>query len=183
MTDRRAEQPRPAGRKRTRPARQTRPAESRRRQSWSGWGEGEVAEKDRVGVFLDDVTYTFADVSVLSIPILSVLLMAEASEWFGLKAFALVAWLTMVGGAALIRGGWVTPLATDAPGWVAMTPWLIALRLGYYNGTLALAAYGGRALGSAWSPLAGTAFAFLVGALSVAVFPRVAESFYDVVAA
>ena len=139
-------------------------------------------EKDGVGVFLDDVTYAFADVSVLSIPVLYALLVGAGTAWFGPKAFALVAWLTMVAGAALIRGGWVTPLATDAPGWVAVTPWLVVLRLVYYNGTLALAAYGGRALGAAWSPAAAAVGAFLVGGFSVAVFPRVAESFYGVVA-
>ncbi|MFC7080049.1 hypothetical protein [Halorussus caseinilyticus] len=181
MADRRVEPTHSADRDQSHPARQTRAAESRRRQSWSGWGEGRVTEKDGVGVFLDDVTYAFADISVLSLPVLSVLLMAETSEWFGLKAFALVAWATMVVCAALIRGGWVTPPATDAPGWVAMTPLLVALRLGYYNGTLALAAYGGRALGRSGSPLAGGAFALLAGALSVALFPRVAESFYGVV--
>lgn len=164
-----------------RPARQTRAATSRRRQSWSGWGEGRVDEKDGVGVFLDDVAYAFADVSVPSLPVLYGLLAGAGADWFGLKAFALVAWLTMVVGAALIRGGWVAPLATDAPGWVAVTPWLVALRLGYYNATLAAAAYGGRAVAAAWSPVAAAVGALLVGALSVALFPRVAESFYGVV--
>ncbi|WP_435174310.1 hypothetical protein [Halorussus sp. AFM4] len=165
-----------------RPARQTRAATSRRRQSWSGWGEGRVEEKDGVGVFLDDVTYAFADVSVPSIPVLYALLVGEGTAWFGLKAFALVAWLTMVAGAALVRGGWVAPPATDAPGWVAVTPWLVALRVVYYNATLALAAYGGRALAAAWSPVAAVVLALLVGAVSVALFPRIAESFYAVVA-
>ncbi|NHN59123.1 MULTISPECIES: hypothetical protein [Halorussus] len=165
-----------------RPARQTRAATSRRRRSWSGWGEGRVDEKDGVGVFLDDVAYAFADVSVPSIPVLYGLLVGAGTDWFGLKAFALVAWLTMVAGAALVRGGWVTPLATDAPGWVAVTPWLVALRLVYYNATLAVAAYGGRGVAAAWSPVAAAVGAFFVGALSVALFPRVAESFYGVVA-
>jgi hypothetical protein len=164
-----------------RPARQTRAATSRRRQSWSGWGEGQVDEKDAVGVFLDDVTYAFADVSVPSIPFLWHVMMADGGAWFGLKAFSLVAWLTMVAGAALIRGGWVRPLATDTPGWVALTPWLVALRLGYFNGTLALSAFGGREIAASVSPLAGGGFALLVGALSVALFPRVAESFYATV--
>lgn len=163
------------------PARQTRPATSRRRQSWYGLGERQVAEKDGVGVFLDDVAYAFADVSVSSLPVLFALLLTETNEWFGAKTFALVAWLTMVAGAALIRGGWVTPLATDAPGWVALTPWLVVLRLGYLGGALALAAYGGRAVGAV-SPVVGGAFALLVGALSVALFPRFAEWFYAVVA-
>jgi hypothetical protein len=165
-----------------RPARQTRPANSRRRESWSGWGERSPDEKDAVGVFLDDVTYAFADVSVLSIPVLYYLLVTEGTEYFGVKAAALVAWLTMVVGAALIRGGWVTPLATDVPGWVAMTPWLVALRLVYYNATLALAAYGGAWVGDLWSsPVASLGVAFVVGALSVGVFPRLAEAFYGVV--
>ncbi|WP_135825992.1 hypothetical protein [Halorussus ruber] len=163
-------------------ARQTRPATSRRRQSWSGWGEGRVDEKDGVGVFLDDVTYAFADISVLSIPVLFHLMTSATNAWFGLKFGALVAWLTMVVGAALLRGGWVTPLATDEPGWVAMTPSLVLLRLGYYNAVLALAAYGGRALSEAVSPVASVAFALLVGALSVGVFPRLADGFYGVVA-
>ncbi|WP_276301507.1 hypothetical protein [Halorussus lipolyticus] len=163
-------------------ARQTKPATSRRRQSWSGWGEARVDEKDRIGVFLDDVTYAFADVSVLSIPILFHLLTVATNSWFGLKFGALVAWLTMVLGAAVFRGGWITPLATDEPGWVAMTPWLVVLRLGYYNGALALAAYGGRALSEAVSPAASVGFALVVGALAVGVFPRIADGFYEDVA-
>ncbi|WP_135852519.1 hypothetical protein [Halorussus salinus] len=173
-----------------RPARQTRAATSRRRQSWSGWGEGSVDEKDGVGVFLDDVTYVFADVSVFGLPLLAVVLVSGGNEWVGLKTAALVAWLTTVGVGAVIRGGWVTPLATDAPGWVAVTPWLVVLRVLYYNAALALAAYGGRALGvsvassvtgSPWPSLATVGFALLVGALAAALFPRVAESFHAVV--
>jgi len=151
-----------------------------------------VDEKDGVGVFLDDVAYVFADVSVLGLPTLSLVLLAGANRWAGLKTAALVAWLTMVAVGALIRGGWVTPPATDAPGWVAMTPWLVALRVGYYNAALALAAYGGRALGVAfsespsvgppWSVAATAGFAFAVGALAAALFPRIADSFYAVVA-
>lgn len=163
-------------------ARQKRAATSRRRQSWSGWGEAETAEKDGVGVFLDDLTYTFAEISALSIPVLFFLLTGATNAWFGRKTAALVAWLTMVLGAALVRGGWVTPLATDEPGWVAVTPWLVALRVGYYNATLALAAYGGRALSEASSPVASVGFAFLVGALAVGVFPRIADGFYGIVA-
>ncbi|UPW00381.1 hypothetical protein M0R88_17980 [Halorussus gelatinilyticus] len=172
-----------------RPARQIRAATSRRRQSWSGWAEGSVDEKDGVGVFLDDVTYVFADVSVFGLPVLWLVLVTGTNEWAGLKTGALVAWLTTVAAGALIRGGWVTPLATDAPGWVAVTPWLVALRVAYYNAALALAAYGGRALGEAssvvgpqWPSLATVGAAFVVGALAAALFPRVAESFYGIVA-
>lgn len=139
-------------------------------------------EKDSVGVFLDDVAYTFADISALSIPVLFHLVTTATNARFGLKFAALVAWMTMVGGAALVRGGWITPIATDEPGWVAMTPWLVVLRIGYYNGVLALAAYGGRTLSEAVSPVASVGFALLVGALAVGVLPRIADWFYGLVA-
>jgi hypothetical protein len=141
-------------------------------------------------VFLDDVTYVFADVSMLGFPLLWFVLVAGTNEWVGLKTATLFAWLTTVAVGALIRGGWVAPPATDAPGWVAMTPWLVALRVVYYNATLGLAACGGRALGGILSSLAGSSpltslttvgFAFAVGALSAALFPRIAESFYGFV--
>lgn len=181
---RQADDVRPSGR--DRPARQTRQATSRRRQSWSGWGEGGVAEKDAVGVFLDDVTYVFADISVLGLPFLYALLVGAANEWVGLKTPALVGWMTMVVGAALIRGGWVAPPATDALGWVALKPWLVAFRLVYYNAALALATFGGRtaevASAGTVSALASIVVAFGVGALAVGAFPRLAESFYAVVA-
>lgn len=164
------------------PVRQTREATSRRRESWSGFGERNVAEKDGVGVFLDDVVYVFADISVLSLPTLAVVMHTTPRHWFGVKGAALVAWLTMVATGALIRGGWVTPLATDALGWVTLTPWLIPFRLVYFNATLALAAFGGRAAEGAVSPVASLAFALVVGALGIGLFPRLAESFYEVVA-
>ena len=189
---------------RGRPARQTRQATSRRRQSWSGWGEGGVAEKDGVGVFLDDVAYVFADISAFGLPFLYALLVGAtdawfpgaANEWIGLKTPALVGWLTMVVAAALIRGGWVAPLATDALGWVALTPWLVAFRLGYFNAALALATFAGRAVevtAASFAPEAGPpagtisavasiGVACAVGALAAGAFPRLAESFYAVVA-
>ena len=191
MGDRRAERDRPtdgrperdrsrSGRK-SNPARQTEAARSNRRGSWYGHGQRTTAEKDPVGVFLDDVTYAFADVSFLSAPTLVFAWLTPQSQWFGHKGVLLVAWMTMVFGAALIRGGWVRPPATDADGWVALTPWLVALRLGYYNAVLMAAMLGGSAVEAAVSPLASAAFALAVGALAVGFFPRVAEAFYGVV--
>jgi len=180
----------------SRPARQTEAARSRRRTSWHGHGERTATEKDAVGAFLDDVAYAFADVSFLSAPALSAVLLSTPEQWFGVEGATLVAWTAMVVGAALIRGGWVTPLATDARGWVAITPWLVALRLVYYNAALASAALGGSAAEAALSPAAATGgppefdatavaasalVALLVGALAVGLFPRVADSFYAVV--
>ncbi|WP_158056942.1 hypothetical protein [Halorussus halophilus] len=164
-----------------RPSRQTRPAQNRRRQSWHGMGEATSSEKDSFGVFLDDIAYVFADVSLLALPTLWWALTSADLDWFGVKATTFVAWLTMVLGGALIRGGWVAPLWTEVRGWVSMTPWLILFRVVYYNATLALAAFGGASL-TAWSPLLAVGFAFGVGALSVGAFPRLAESFYGVVA-
>lgn len=164
-----------------RPARQTEAAQSRRRGAWYGHGQRTVAEKDPFGLFLDDAAYVFADISLLSVPVLSAVMLTAQRQWFGVKGVALVAWVTMVVVAALIRGGWVRPLATDAPGWVSMTPWLVLLRLGYYNAILALAVFGGSAAEAAVSPFASVAFAFAVGALGIGLFPRLAESFYAVV--
>lgn len=186
MADQRASQSGPATEirraKERRPARQTEVAESHRRESWSGFGERNVTEKDGVGVFLDDVTYVFADISILSIPVLGVVMSTPPRHWFGVKGAALVAWLTMVATGALVRGGWVKPLASDVRGWVSMTPWLILFRLGYYNAVLALASFGGRAAEGAVSPVASLAFALVVGSLGIGLFPRLAESFYGVVA-
>lgn len=138
-------------------------------------------EKDGVGVLLDDVGYAFAEVSVFSIPVLYYVMVTEAAAWYGVKTGALVGWLAMVGVAAVVRGGWVTPPATDAPGWVSLTPWLVALRVPYYNGALALAAYGASEVASLGSPLASVGLALAVGALATALFPRVAETFYRAV--
>ena len=141
-----------------------------------------MAERDSVGLFLDDVAYVFADVSVFAIPVLYAVLVGTGIEWYGAKSSTMVAWLTMVGGGALVRGGWVTPLATDVPGWVSMTLRLAVLRLVYFNATLAAAVYGGLAIVSLGSPLASVPFAFAVGALSVGLFPRTAEAYCRYVA-
>jgi hypothetical protein len=161
-----------------RPARQTERARDRRRRTWDGDSLGSMVEKDRLGVLLDDAGYVFADVSVFSIPVLAVVLVTEPATWYGVKTGALVAWLAMVAVGAVIRGGWVTPPATDAPGWVSLAPRLLALRLGYYNGTLALGAYGASAIASAGSPIASLGAALAVGALAAGCFPRLAESCY-----
>lgn len=171
MSDRR-------GRHADRPGRQTEAAESSRRRSWDGNSLGSVTEKDPVGLLLDDAAYVFADVSIFAIPVLYTVMMTSPARWYGTKASALVAWAVMVGLGTLIRSGWVHPLGTDVRGWVSMTPWLVAFRLVYFNAALAAAAYGGEAVAQFGSPAGSLAVAVAVGALSVAVFPRLAESFY-----
>jgi len=164
-----------------RPARQTERARDRRRRTWDGDSLGSMTEKDSVGVLLDDAGYVFADVSTFSIPVLAAVLVTEPATWYGVKTGALVAWLAMVAVGTAIRGGWVTPPATDAPGWVSLAPRLLAFRLGYYNAALALGAYGASAVASLGYPLASLGVALGVGALAAGFFPRLAESFYGLV--
>lgn len=161
------------------PGRNTKPAQSRKRRSWAA-GDGSITtvEKDGFGVWIDDIVYAFADISVPSIPILYIVLTTAGIEFFGVKNAAMIVWMTMVVGAGTIRGGWVTPLATDVRGWVSITPSLILLRLLYYNIVIALATYGGGTVGTTLSlPLVSIAFAFITGVIGVGIFPRVAEEY------
>ena len=163
------------------PGRQTKIARDRRRRSWDGNSFGAMTEKDTVGLLLDDIAYVFADVSVFAIPVLYWVLVGTGIEWYGAKSSAMVAWLTMVVGGALIRGGWVTPLVTDVPGWVSLTLRLVLFRLVYFNAALGTAVYGGMVIVSAGPPIASVPFAFAVGALAVGLFPRTAEAYCRVV--
>ena len=161
------------------PGRDTRHASSNRRRTWYGHGQSASVEKDSFGRWLDDVAYAFAEISLLGLPVLWAVLTAEDLAVFGLKAAALVAWLTIVVSAATIRGGWVTPLATNVPGWVTLSPSLVALRLAYYNAALGLASYGGVWVArTAGVELASVAVSFLVGVLAAGAFPRLAEDYY-----
>lgn len=161
------------------PGRDTRHAQSDRRRGWYGIGQSASMKKSGFGRWLDDVAYAFAEISLLGLPALWVVLMATDLDPFGLKAAALVAWMAMVATAATIRGGWVTPLGTDVPGWVTLSPPLIFLRLVYYNAALALATFGGVwVAGIVGIDIASIAFALLVAILSAAAFPRLAEVFY-----
>ncbi|WP_224335225.1 hypothetical protein [Haloprofundus halobius] len=158
------------------PGRATKTAESRQRWGWSGHGVGARVEKDAVGLFLDDIAYAFADISVSALPVILAVYLGGDIRFFGARTATLVAWLTMVVVAAVVRGGWVTPLGSDVPGWVTLAPSLLVLRLVYFNAALALAGYGGAAIaGDLALPLESVVFAVVVGALSVALFPRLAE--------
>ncbi|GAA0245923.1 hypothetical protein ACFFQF_05065 [Haladaptatus pallidirubidus] len=161
------------------PARDTKKARNSRRGTWYGHGQTTTVEKDGVGRFIDDVVYTFADVSLVSMPLLVFVAISANTTHFGVKNSAMIAWVTMVVGAAMIRGGWVMPLGTDVPGWVSLSPSLVLLRLCYYNLALALAAYGGGAIAETLSlPLISVLFTFLFAAIAIGVFPRVADEFY-----
>jgi len=165
------------------PGRRTKAADSTRRSSWYGLGTRHYADKDRFGRFLDDLVFTFADVSVFAIPSLVVVAGSVDRRPFGLKATAFVAWLTMVTTAALLRGGWLRPLGTAVRGWVSWTPAMLLLRLAYYNAVLTLATVGGVALAVlSGTPVVAGGFAVVVGAGSIMAFPRSAELVADTVA-
>ncbi|WP_101297413.1 hypothetical protein [Halegenticoccus soli] len=163
------------------PSRQTKAAQSRRRWTWSGLGEGAQAEKDGFGLFIDDVVFVFAEISVLSLPVLYAVMVTEPQSYFGAKTSALVAWMTMVAVGALIRGGWVTPLGSDVPGWVSLTPSLILLRFAYYNLLLGGVAYGGAALALEQSPLGSIVFAVVGSSVAIGAFPAVADAYFRAV--
>lgn len=156
------------------PGRNTKAAESSRRWTWGGHGTGGFTEKDSYGRFIDDVVFVFAELSVLSLPALYHVLTTTGISYGGIKGSTMIAWMAMVLVGALLRGGWLKPLGSDVRGWVSLTPELVAFRLGYYNLVLLVAGYGGGFLGSV-TPLLSASFSLLVGAVGIAVFPRLAE--------
>lgn len=159
------------------PGREPGPATTRVRRSWYGHGTLARVEKGPVNTFLHDVTYTFADVSMFGLPALFVVLLSASDAGFGAVSTTMVAWVTVAVVAAAIRGGWITPLATDTPGWVSMTWTLAGLRLLYYNVTILVAAYGSVALATALErPAASLGIAFVIATLATVAFPRLAES-------
>lgn len=90
---------------------------------------------------------------------------------------AIVAWMTMVSVVTLIHTGLIQPLATDALGWVTLTPTLIGLRFVYYNLTLLAATYGSLAFGAfVGSPLLALGAVGVVSAVPMLAFPRLAET-------
>ena len=164
------------------PTRQTRAATERRRWAWHGLGTSARADKDGVGLFLDDAAYAFAEISALGLPALYAVMMGAELAYFGAKAGLLAAWMAMVLAATLIRGGWVTPLATDVPGWVSLKPSLVALRLVHYNAVMGAAAYLGGAFAAAGFPALSLVVPAVVGAGAVGLFPAAADRAYELVA-
>ena len=161
------------------PGRQTDVATSSTRRTWYGYGELARVEKSGFGRFLHDCSYVFGDVSFPLLPMLLVVMATPGRSGYGPTGAALVAWTTLVLVGTAIRGGWIVPLATTTPGWVAFKPVLVLLRIGYFNLTMAVAVFGGVAVASAVgvAPLS-LAFAAFVSALSALAFPRVGESVY-----
>lgn len=157
------------------PGREIDAADSNERRIWYGYGTLARAEKDPIGMFLQDVIRIYGEITVLSLPVLIVVMVLPAGSGDA-TATALLAWILMTLVGTLIRGGWIRPLATDTPGWVTLAPWLLVLRVGYFNATFALAAFGGTIVGAAvgWPPV-GLLWAAAVAIVSMLCFPRVAE--------
>ncbi|AGB39560.1 hypothetical protein [Natronococcus occultus] len=158
------------------PGRRTRPAETRTRRSWYGYGKLATVEKSRFGCFLHDVTSIFGEVSILGLPALLLVAMTDPASGAVVTGAALVAWIVMVIVGALVRGGWIRPLGTETLGWVTLSAALIGLRLGYYNAVLLLGGYGGAllgtVLGTTWiAPVAAAA----IGAGAMLAFPALGE--------
>ncbi len=161
------------------PGRQTEPAYSSTRRTWYGYGSLARVEKSGFGRVLHDSSTLFGDISILSLPVLFVLMAAPGTGIYDATAAGFLAWMTMIAVGTAIRGGWIKPLATDTLGWVSITPSLLVLRLVYYNVVLAVAAFGGSALATATGigPLS-LIFALLTAIVSTLCFPRLAESTY-----
>ena len=161
------------------PGRDTRSATSRQRQTSYGWGKRTLKETDALGCLLHDAAYVLGDVSVAALPVLLYTTVMTEIGHFNAGSAMFVAWLATVAVGAVIRGGWVLPLATEVPGWVSMTPALFAVRIVYFNCALAAAAFGGAALATAVGvPPASMVLAVLVAAVATMLFPAVAEAFY-----
>ncbi len=137
------------------------------------------AEKNGFGRFLHDVTYVFADVFFLSMPVLAYVGTTDSIEGIGATHATIYGLLAMIVTATLIRGGWIRPLATETLGWVSLRPSLIALRVLYYNLVLVVAVYGGLAVAKAIGVgIVAVGIAAIVGAVSILSFPRLCDEFF-----
>lgn len=161
------------------PGRDTRPAYSSERRTWYGHGTLTRAEKPPVRRYFHDVTFVFADLSLMGLPAILLAFLFPDPSVYGVASAMLVAWMTMTAIAAGIRGGWVRPLGTEVRGWVSLSPSLILLRLFYYNLVLGSIAFGSpwiaRTMG--FEPLS-LVLALVVSGVAVLVFPRVGEDLY-----
>lgn len=133
-------------------------------------------------MFLDDVVYVFADISLGSLPVLFLVMVGESPGRYGAEAGVLVVWAVTVLVAALIRGGWITPLGTDVPGWVSLTPVLVAARVPYYNAMFAGSAYlTGVVLELTGHQVLSVLCPAVAGGVAIAAFPTVADRVYALV--
>jgi len=158
------------------PGREQSVAETNYRRGWAGLGRASQVEKNAVGRFITDSYRVLGEVTVLTLPTLWYLRYAAESASVGIFNMWILASTAMALVGTLIRGGWLRPLWTDAPGWVRLLPKLVALRLGYFNLMLVVAMQGGLTVaGLTGAAAVGLLFATAVGALTALLFPRVAD--------
>lgn len=159
------------------PGRDTRPARSPERRTWYGLGTLTRDEKRGFSRFAHDATRLFADVSLPAVPVLTLILLAGGLGAYGPRTAVMVGWISLVTVATAIYGGWLSPPLTDALGWVAVSPVLVALRVVYYNLVLAIASFGSVFVADAVGrPPLSLAVAFVVGAAAALAFPRLGEA-------
>lgn len=164
------------------PTRQTRAATERRRWTWYGTGTTTKADKDGFGVFLDDVAYVFAETAFVGLPALYLVMRSGEPSFVGPTVSLSVAWIAMVVTGALIRGGWISPLATDVHGWVSLDSTLVALRVVYYNALMVgVAALGGTL--APGCPILSLLCPAVVGAAAMLLFPALSDRVYAAVKA
>ena len=158
------------------PGRERSIAETNYRRGWAGLGGASQVEKNAVGRFITDSYRVLGEVAVLTLPTLWYLRYAAANAPVGIFNTWILASAAMASVGTLVRGGWVHPLWTSAPGWVRLFPKLVALRLVYFNLMLVAAMQGGLVVATLTETgAAGLLFAAAVGALTALLFPRVAD--------
>lgn len=160
------------------PGREVDAARSCERRIWYGYGQLARSEKDPLGLFLHDVIRVFGEVALLGLPALLYIWQYPRTTFVDVTAMALVAWITMTIVGALVRGGWIHPLATAIAGWVTLAPSLLVLRVGYFNLTLVAAAFGGLFVSEVTSrPWLGLVVSGIVAAVATLLFPRTVDEF------
>ncbi|QGN07618.1 hypothetical protein Hrd1104_10115 [Halorhabdus sp. CBA1104] len=158
------------------PGRETSAATSNYRREFLAIGNRTGSEKGHLGVVLADIGRIAGEVGSLTLPVMLYLPVAPVREPVALFEAWIVALLTMIVVGTLLRGGWISPPLTDAPGWARLLPTLIWLRLLYFNGILLVAIHGGSIVAGQTGVAAGVLWSLVVSATATGLFPRVVDA-------
>lgn len=158
------------------PGRETSAATATYRREFLGIGNRTGTEKDRIGVLLADFGRIAGEIGILTLPVMLYLPVARAWSPNALFESWLVALTAMIVVGTLVRGGWIAPPFTDAPGWVRLFPTLILLRLVYFDLALLAAVHGGSVVASLTGSIAaGLLSSLAVGGTATLLFPRIVD--------
>ena len=161
------------------PTRDTSAAETRIRRSWHGLGHLSRTEKTRFGAILHDTSTIVGTICFVTMPVLYAVLISTDVRVFGVTGAAVLSIVTISSVGIAIRGGIVHPPGTDTPGWLSYNPWLVLLRIVYYNIVLAVAIFGSVIVAdSVGLPVVSLIIAFSVSLAAGLILPRVADLFY-----